>query len=234
LNELGPVFRAEKSHTTRHVTEFTGLDFEQGFIVDHHDVMDTAEGLLVYILKQVKIHCQDLLKTLGKQDRIKVPTEIPRIEMKEAKDWLSKKGIKLAANEDLTPEAEKALAEIVSKKLDSDFVFVTNYPWEKRPFYHMRSEHDKAGTKSFDLIWRGVEISTGAQREHRYDVLKAQAKEKGIKLDEMKDYANIFQYGCPPHGGAGLGLDRIIEQMLELDNIREVILLPRDPERLTP
>lgn len=140
----------------------------------------------------------------------------------------------LKEDDDLDAESEKLLGEIIKTKYNCEFVFVYNYPFAVRPFYHMRPENEPKGTKSFDLIWNGVEVATGAQREHRYEILKAQAKEKGLKLDTMKDYAAIFKYGCPPHGGVGFGLDRITQRLLKLENIKEAILLPRDPERMTP
>ncbi len=230
--ELGAVFRAEKSHTTRHVTEFTGLDLEQGFIESEQEVMDTVDGLMKYLIKRVNEECPKELELLG--IKLTEPKQIPRITMKEAEALLKKEGLKLSEFGDLDSEGEKSLGKIIKEKYDSDFVFVCNYPWSIRPFYHMRPENDAKGTKSFDLIWNGTEIATGAQREHRYEILKKQAKEKGLDLDRMEDYANIFKYGCPAHGGCGLGLDRIIECMLKLDNIREAILLPRDTERLKP
>ncbi|RLI96699.1 MAG: aspartate--tRNA(Asn) ligase, partial [Candidatus Aenigmatarchaeota archaeon] len=230
--EIAPVFRAEKSHTTRHLTEFTGVDFEMGFIKDMHDVMDVNEGLMKHIIGHLLKKCPGELEMFGIKP--KVPGKIPRITMDEAKKMLESGGKKLPADEDLDAEGEKMLGDIIKEKHGEDFVFVYNYPWKKRPFYHMKPEDNPNVTLSFDLIWNGVEIATGAQREHRYDVLKKQAKEKGINLDEMKDYSNIFKYGCPPHGGTGLGLDRLVECLLRLDNIREAILLPRDPERLTP
>tara|TARA_Y100000310_G_scaffold153755_1_gene153242 strand:- start:4472 stop:5770 length:1299 start_codon:yes stop_codon:yes gene_type:complete len=228
--EIGAVYRAEKSHTTRHLTEFTGVDFEMGFIRDENDVMDVIENAMKYIIKFVKKDKVDELKLLGVD--LSVPQKIPRIPMSELKEVLSKKGKKLDFEDDLDSEAEKMIGEYVLKKYGEEFVFVTNYPWKVRPFYHMKPENDENGTRSFDLLWRGVEIATGAQREHRLDVLKSQAKEKGLKVDPI--YAEIFKYGAPPHGGVGFGLDRITQRMLNLENVREAILLPRDPERLVP
>ena len=230
--EIGPVFRAEKSHTTRHLTEFTGLDMEMGFIKDVGEVMDVIEKLFIHTLKHIKEKCKselDLLKI-----EINIPKNIPRISMKEAKKLLEKQGKKLKENDDLDAEAEDLLGKLILKKHNSEFVFVTDYPWEVRPFYHMKPKDNPKGTCSFDLIWNGVEIGTGAQREHKYEILKKQAKEKGINLDEMKSYSEIFKFGCPPHGGIGLGIDRITQRLLKLSNIREAILLPRDPERLEP
>ncbi|MBT3262534.1 aspartate--tRNA(Asn) ligase [Candidatus Woesearchaeota archaeon] len=230
--EIGPVFRAEKSHTTRHLTEFTGLDMEMGFIKDVGDVMDVIEDLFKYTLNYIKENCKSDLELL--EIEVNIPKEIPRISMKEAKDLLKKEGKTLKESDDLDSEAEELLGKLMLKQHNSEFVFVTDYPWEVRPFYHMKPEDNPKGTCSFDLIWNGVEIATGAQREHRYDILKQQADEKGINLDEMKEYSDLFKFGCPPHGGIGLGLDRMVQRLLKLNNVREAILLPRDPERLTP
>ncbi len=228
--EIGPVFRAEKSNTTRHLTEFTGVDFEMGFIKDENDVMDMIEEMLKYIIENVKKDCKNELDIL-KVD-LKIPKKIPRVEMKEIKSMLAKKGKKLKEDDDLDAESEKIVGDYALEKFKEEFIFVTNYPFKKRPFYHMKPEHDKNGTRSFDLLWRGVEVATGAQREHRFEILEKQAKEKGMKLDSI--YAEIFKYGCPPHGGVGFGLDRLTQRMLNLDNVRESLLLTRDPERLTP
>lgn len=229
--EIGPVFRAEKSHTTRHLTEFTGIDMEMGFINDENDVMDVVEEYMKYIIKRIKEKCKKELEIL-KVD-INMPEKIPRLPMGECKKLLSEQGKNLPEDEDFDPESEKLVGKIVKEKYGCDFVFVTHYPWKKRPFYHMLHPSGKT-TRSFDLLFNGVEIATGAQREHRYEILKKQAKEKGLDLDKMEDYSNLFKYGIPPHGGVGLGLDRITQRLLKLDNIREAILLPRDPERLRP
>ena len=163
---------------------------------------------------------------------LKIPKKIPRIPMKELKIMLSKQGKKLSEDDDLDAEAEKMIGEYILKEFGEEFVFVTNYPAKVRPFYHMRPLNDSKGTRSFDLLWRGVEIATGAQREHRLDILKKQAKEKNVKIPQI--YEDIFRYGAIPHGGVGFGLDRMTQRMLNLDNTREAVLLPRDTERLTP
>jgi aspartyl-tRNA synthetase len=230
--EIGPVFRAEKSHTTRHLTEFTGIDFEQGFIESEHDVMDTVEGLARYIAENTKKRCTEQLEILGKE--VMVPRKVPRISLDEAKTMLKEHGKLLPEHEDLDAEAEKLLGKIVREQYGEPMVLVYHYPWAKRPFYHMLCDHTDKCTKSFDLLWNGLEVATGSQREHRLEILKKQAKEKGVNLETMKPYLEIFQYGAPPHGGTGFGLDRIMEAMLQLPNIREAVLLPRDPERLTP
>ena len=205
---------------------------EMGFIKDEHDVMDVVEKYFKYLVENLNKNCKEELKLLNVE--LKFPSKIPRLEYEEIRKLLKAEGKIIADDDDLDAEAEVLLGKIVEKKFKSDFVFALNYPWAKRPFYHMRPEGSKKGTKSFDLIYRGVEIGTGAQREHRLEILEKQAKEKGIDFKQMKFYRDIFRYGVPPHGGIGLGLDRITEQLLNLGNVREAILLPRDPERLTP
>ena len=229
--EIGPVFRAEKSNTLRHLTEFTGVDFEMGFIEDYSDIMDLIETMFVDLIRQLGKEAAEELLLLGVKHAL--PAKIPRITMIEAKKLLAAQGKKYAVDEDLDAEGEHLLGEIVKEKYKSEFVFLTLFPVKVRPFYHMRVE-GKPLTKSFDLLFNGVEVATGAQREHRYEILKAQAREKGIDLDGMKEYAEIFQYGVPPHGGVGFGLDRITQQLLNLDNVREAVLLPRDPVRCAP
>jgi aspartyl-tRNA synthetase len=230
--EIGPIFRAEKSHTTRHLTEFVGLDFEMGFIKDEHDVMDVIEKYFNYLLKRISEECKQELDVLGV--KVTAPGKIPRLTIQEIRTILKEKGKAVPEDEDLDAEAEKMLGDIIKEKYGCEFVFALNYPWKKRPFYHMKPEHDPKGTKSFDLIYNGVEIGTGAQREHRLEILEKQCKEKGIDLEKLSFYKDIFRFGAMPHGGVGLGVDRIIAQMLHLGNTREAILLPRDPDRLTP
>ena len=228
--EIGPVYRAEKSHTTRHLTEFEGIDFEMGFIKDENDVMDLAEKMIKYVLSKVKEERKQELELLS--IKFEVPKKIPRIPIQELKKILTKQGKKLSEEDDLDAEAEKMIGEYIKKEYKEDFVFVTNYPFSKRPFYHMKPEKDPKGTRSFDLIWNGVEIATGAQREHRLDILQKQAKEKGIKIPKI--YEDLFRFGAVPHGGVGLGLDRMTQRLLNLENTKEAVLLPRDTERLTP
>nr|MBA4404788.1 aspartate--tRNA(Asn) ligase [Nanoarchaeum sp.] len=228
--EIGQVYRAEKSNTTRHLTEFTGVDFEMGFIKDENDIMDMIEQMFKYIITNVKKEKEEELKILNVD--LKVPKKIPRISMAELKKVLAKKGKKLKDDDDLDAESEKMIGEYVLEKFGEEFVFVTEYPFARRPFYHMKPENDLKSTRSFDLLWRGVEIATGAQREHRLDILQKQAKEKGVKIPKI--YEDIFRYGAIPHGGVGFGLDRITQRMLNLENIREALLLTRDMDRLTP
>jgi len=228
--EIGAVYRAEKSHTTRHLTEFVGVDFEMGFIKDENDIIDVIEKMFQYIIAKVKEERKEELALLNIE--LHVPKKIPRIPLNEIKKILVKLGKKLGEDDDLDAEAERIFGEYVLKEFGEEFFFATNYPASVRPFYHMRPEGNPKGTRSFDLIFRGVEICTGAQREHRLDILQKQAKEKGIKIPQI--YEDIFRFGAMPHGGVGFGLDRITGRMLNLENTREAVLLPRDVERLTP
>jgi len=222
----GPVFRAELSFTTRHVTEFTGWDVEMAYIDSHVDLMDLEENLLVSGFKKVK---DDL------NVDIEVPVRpFPRITLAEAKEKLAKKGIKSEKDWDFSTEEERELGEIIKEELNHDFVFVTDYPKEARPFYHMRYADNDNLTKSFDLLYRGLEITTGSQREHRLAILEKQAIDKGMNLDELKDYFNFFRYGCPNHGGIGIGPARIVMKMLNLKSVKEACFLPRDVNRITP
>jgi nondiscriminating aspartyl-tRNA synthetase len=222
----GTCFRAEPSFTTRHTTEFTGWDLEISYIDSHHDVMDELEKFLVAGFKQVE---EEL--ALG----IPVPSiPFPRVTMAEAKEKLAKAGIASKADHDVSPEEERELFKIIKEEEGHDFVFLIDWPKEGRPFYHMRYEDKPEITKSFDLLYKGVEVVTGSQREHRYDVLKKQAAELKIPTENLKHYFNFFKYGCPPHGGIGFGPGRLIQFMLDLPSVKEATFLPRDVKRLTP
>lgn len=224
---VGPVFRAEPSFTTRHLTEFTGWDFEIAYINDHHDIMDREEGMIVEGFKELK-------KTFPELD-IEIPkTPFPRIKMTEAKEILKKLGVESGEEHDLSPEEERAMSEYVKKEMNHDFVFITEYHKSKSAFYHMRLEEGSDRSRRADLLYRGIEVTTLAQREHRVDVLEKQAKEKGMDLEPLKDYVNFFRYGCPPHGGGGVGPGRFIMKILDLPNVREATYLPRDVKRLNP
>lgn len=216
--EIGPVFRAEPSFTSRHATEFTGVDVELAWIDGVEDVMDFEERMLVHVLGAVAgRHGLD----------VAVPkTPFARITMARAQRILRDGGWDGPAD-DLNPEGERRLAA----EMDHEFVFVTRYPASARPFYHMR---DGDLTRSYDLLWKGLEITTGAQREHRYEVLAVQAGERGLSPEPMRDYLNCFRYGCPPHGGFGLGLGRLLMVLLGLESLRDATFLFRGPSRLTP
>ncbi|MBQ8430461.1 MAG: aspartate--tRNA(Asn) ligase [Clostridia bacterium] len=231
--ECGPVFRAEKSHSRKHTTEFTGFDLEFSNIESFEDVMKMEEELLTYALKVVKEKYGEQIKEeFGVE--VVVPTlPFPRIKLADLYVELEKRyGYTVEDDEkdDLSTEAEKLCAQFSKEVFGHEFLFVTDFGARKRAFYHMRKDGIPQG---YDLIWKGVEITTGAQREHRYDILKAQAEEKGLDKD-VEFYLQFFKYGCPPHGGFGLGLDRITMNLLELSNIKEAMFLFRGPERITP
>jgi aspartyl-tRNA synthetase len=222
--EIAPVFRAEKHHTYRHVNEYTGMDFEISFIKNLDDVITEVEKLFVYIYNYIQKNAKNELSILGKT--INIPkTPFPRVTMKQAFEMIGQKG------EELSSDQEKLFSAACKKKFNHDFVFLTEFPWSTRPFYHMKSGNI---TFSTDLLCNGLEIATLAQREHRYDILIKQLKEKGMNEKGIEYYLNAFKFGVPPHGGAGLGLDRIVMKMLDLPNVREAVIFPRDPERLTP
>ncbi len=230
--ESGPVFRAEKSNTNKHATEFTGFDLEISYIDSYEDVMKFEEEMLTYALGKLKEKYGEKCKEVfGKE--IIVPT-LPFTRIKLADLYADLKamyGFEVPVEEmnDLTTEAERLCKKYAADKFGHEFLFVTDYPKDKRAFYHMRKDDVPQG---YDLIWNGVEITTGAQREHRYDVLKAQAEEKGLDKD-VKFYLEFFKYGCPPHGGFGLGVDRLTMILTDY-TIKEVEFLFRGPNRITP
>jgi aspartyl-tRNA synthetase len=233
--EIGPVFRAEPSFTSRHATEFTGVDLELAWIDSVEDVMDVEERMLQHVLADVHdSHAEAVEEHFGVS--INVPElPFPRITMAEAITRLRATGWDPEGNkEDLDPEGERALAALVTEETGHEFVFVTRFPASVRPFYHRRPDDDPTVTESFDLLWKGIEITTGAQREHRYDVLDAQAREKGMDLEPLRGYLDCFRYGTPPHGGLGLGLARLLMLALGLPSIREATFLFRGPNRLEP
>jgi aspartyl-tRNA synthetase len=236
--EIGPVFRANPSFTSRHDTEFTSVDVEISWVNSHKDVMAFEEKWLQYILRELSGQFNPKIRKLCNTE-IVVPTlPIPQIPMTEVQEILAKEfGYTTPPDTkkgDLDPQGEKLIAKYVREKMKHEFVFVTDWSKEIRPFYHMRHDANPDLTKSFDLLWKGLEVTTGAQREHRYEVLIKQAQEKGLKLDPIKFYLDIFKYGTPPHGGFGFGLTRMIMQSLNLKNVREATFLYRGPNRLSP
>ncbi len=234
--EIGPVFRADPSFTSRHMTEFTGVDMEMSWVESHEDVMAFLENWLAYTYTKVKEVHDAQIKATFDVDLVVPKVPFPRMKMAEAYEILKSIGYKLPPERkgDLDPGAERALGAYVKEKFDNDYVFVTDWPFTVRPFYHMVHEDNRLLTKSFDLLGKGLEITTGAQREHRYEVLKDQALEKGLTLEPIQNYLNYFRYGCPPHGGFGFGLSRFLMVMLDLPNIREAVYLFRGPNRLQP
>jgi aspartyl-tRNA synthetase len=232
--EVGPVFRANPSFTSRHDTEFTGYDAEISFIESHQDVMEEEQKAIRYVIERLKEKFGKEISAFYGRDLIVPSLPFPQVTMKEAKEILAKLKVPGEKEGDLSPEEERKLCEYIKEKEGHEFVFVTEYPIEVRPFYHMRLENNPKLTKSFDLLWNGLEITTGAQREHRYDVLVTQAKEKGLSLKPIRFYLNFFKYGCPPHGGFGLGPSRMLMKVFNVGNVREVTYLYRGVKRLEP
>jgi aspartyl/asparaginyl-tRNA synthetase len=235
--EIGPVFRANPSNTSRHDTEFTSVDVEISWIASHYDVMAFEERWLQHTLSSVKEkYGQNIKDVFGVE--INVPDiPFPKISMAEAQETLKKIGHVPPSDTkegDLDPQGEKLLHEHVAQTTGHEFLFVIDYPISVRPFYHMRFDDNYEKTKSFDLLWKGLEVTTGAQREHRYEILQKQAIEKGLRLDSIQFYLDFFKYGCPPHGGYGFGLTRMLMTLLNSKNVREVTYLYRGPSRLTP
>ncbi|MCU1546525.1 MAG: aspartate--tRNA(Asn) ligase [Homoserinimonas sp.] len=233
--EIGPAFRADPSFTSRHATEFTSVDAEISWIDSHADVMKLHEDLMVAGFTAVKAkHGEEIQALFGLE--VTVPsTPFPRIPLAEAKRIVAERGYEVPRHDDdMDPEGERQIAAYVKETYGHEFVFLTDYASSIRPFYHMRNAHDAGLTNSYDLIFNGVEISTGAQREHRVDVLIEQAREKGLDPEELDFYLDFFRYGVPPHGGFGMGLSRVLMLMLHLPNLREATYLFRGPTRLTP
>ncbi len=233
--ETGPVFRAEKSYTNKHATEFTGFDLEFSYIDSFEDVMKIEEEMLTYALAQVKEkHGDKIVELYGPEYEVIVPSlPFPRMKLQDVYAELeSRYGYTVPAElkGDLTTEAERMTRQLCKDMFGHEFLFITDYNAAERAFYHIRDE--KGIPQGYDLIWRGVEITTGAQREHRYDVLKAQAEEKGL-AEDVKFYLEFFKYGCPPHGGFGIGIDRLTMLFLGT-SIKEAEFLFRGPNRLTP
>lgn len=231
--EVGPVFRAEKSFTNKHATEFTGFDLEMSYITSFRDVMAIEAELLQAALKRVKEKYSEQIKELFGMETIVPTLPFPEMKLQDVyKELEERYGYTCDESEknDLTTDAERLCAKLSMDKFGHEFLFVTDYGPEKRAFYHMRDEHGMP--LGYDLIWRGTEITTGAQREHRYEQLRKQADEKGLGED-VRFYMDFFRYGCPPHGGFGLGVDRLTMLLLGIP-IKEVMFLFRGPNRITP
>lgn len=230
--ECGPVFRAEKSNTNKHATEFTGFDLEFSYIESFEDVMRLEEEMITYVLGFVKAQYGDKIQQLFGEEVVVPTLPFPRIKLADLYTQLKARGLaeELCEKGDLCTEGERMCKSFTREVYNHEFVFVTDFSPEKRAFYHMRNE--EGIPQGYDLIWKGCEITTGAQREHRYEVLKRQADEKGLGED-VKFYLEFFKYGCPPHGGFGIGLDRMTMILLNIA-IKEVEFLFRGPDRLTP
>lgn len=228
--EIGPAFRAEKFHTSRHVSEFLSLDFEMAWIDSQEDVLKMIENMVVYMVKGVVDNCKQELEILEVKD-LKVP-QLPfkRITYSDGVDILNKQGTKFEWGEDMMDAEEKIIGQEMIKQ-GHEWYFVTRFPSKIKPFYVMM---DGKESHSYDCIYKGMEMASGGQREHRPEQLIKVMKEKGLKPEDFKFYVDAFKYGCPPHGGMGFGIERMIQKMLNLDNIKEAILFPRTPDRLVP
>jgi nondiscriminating aspartyl-tRNA synthetase len=233
--EIGPAFRADPSFTSRHATEFTSVDAELSWIDSHEDVMNLHEELLVAGLTAVKEKHGEAILTHFKVEVTVPERPFPRIPLAEAKEIVKARGYEVPRTDaDMDPEGERQISAYVKEKYGHEFVFLTDYDSSIRPFYHMRHDGNADLTKSYDLIFNGTEISTGAQREHRIEILEAQAIEKGLDPEELAFYLDFFRYGVPPHGGFGMGLNRVLMLLLHQASIREVTYLFRGPTRLQP
>lgn len=228
----GNVYRAEKHSTTRHLNEYTSLDLEMGFIKDHIDVMEMETRALAHIMKELEEKCAHEFTLFGTTIP-KVPEKIPAMKLREAQEIIKKEtGEDCTKEPDLEPAHERFLCEYAKKTWDSDFIFVTHFPISKRPFYTMEDEEDRGYAKGGDLLFRGVEVTTLAQRIHDYDTLVASMKTKGLDPGKFRFYLQAFKYGMPPHGGLGLGLERVTAKLLGLENVKQATLFPRDLNRI--
>lgn len=228
----GIVFRAEKHSTSRHLNEYTSIDMEMGFIKDHTTVMGVETELMRHIAKHLRETCAAEFEFLQAEVPV-VPATIPSLKLREAQELIFKETGKDNREEpDLEPEDERWLCEWAKKEHDSDFIFVTHYPVSKRPMYTFEDPDDVGFTRSFDLLFRGVEITTGGQRRHEYQNLIDGIKMKGLDPDNFTYYLQAFKYGMPPHGGWGMGLERLTAKFLGLANVKEAALFPRDINRI--
>jgi len=229
---IGNVYRAEKHATTRHINEYTSMDAEFGFIKDHMDVIRMENKLMIHIMKKLKEVCSDEFKLL----EAKIPNvleETPTLKLVEAQEILKKEyDADCVGEPDLEPQHERWLCEYAKKEYNSDFIFITHFPVSKRPFYTYEDETDPGYTKGADLLFRGIEITTLAQRIHDYDTLVASMEKKGLDPKQFSFYLQAFKYGIPPHGGFGLGLERLTAKLLGLDSVKEATLFPRDLNRI--
>jgi nondiscriminating aspartyl-tRNA synthetase len=227
-------FRAEKSATSRHLSEYTSLDMEMGFITDHLDIMRVETALMQHLVTYLGEHHKHELSILGIELPL-TPTEelFPHMKLREAQELIKEKtGTDKVGEPDLEPEDERWLCEYSASELGSDFIFITHYPVQKRPFYTLEDAEDPGFTKSFDLLFRGVEITTGGQRVHDIEMLKQKATEKGLDPDKFSFYLQAFKYGIPPHGGWGMGLERLTAKLCGIKNVKEATLFPRDINRI--
>ncbi|MEM2024870.1 MAG: aspartate--tRNA(Asn) ligase [Desulfurococcaceae archaeon] len=231
IYEITPYFRAEKFNTIRHLNELWGIDAEQGFIAGVEDVMNTLENLISYIASYIEARRKEELEILG----VELPKIVPpfkRLKFTEAVDILRAEGVEVSEGEDLSDYAERKLGEILGEKKHYLY-FIVGFPWQATGFYYMR-EDDGVHTRKFDLDFSGLEIASGGQREHRYEKLIEALRDKGLNPSDFDFYLEAFKYGMPPHGGFGLGVERLLMKLLGLENIREAIMFVRDRTRIVP
>lgn len=232
--EIGSTFRAEPHFTTRHVNEYISLDAEMGFIKDFYDVADMLNKILKDVFLMIEKEGKPYLDMYNIKIS-KVPDQIPRVKLSEIRKIVKEKyNYEIPQETDIDPEGERLAGRYAKEKFNSDFIFITHYPWKDKPFYTMPSEENPEETYGFDLIFKGLEIVTGSQRIHTYKQLMENMKKKKIKPDGMEFYLDTFKFAMPPHGGWGMGSERLIQQILELGSIKEAILFPRDVKRLVP
>jgi len=231
--EIGPVFRAEKHNTNRHINEYTSMDMEMGPIMSFFEIMKTEEKILKEIMRTIETLCSYEISIL--EITLPVISEIPILKFSEAKEMVFKEyKIDERKEPDLSPIEEIKICEYIKKNTNSEFVFVTHYPTVKRPFYAKESPNNKEETESFDLLFRGMEVTTGGQRIHEYHELVEKMKFRGMNFDEFAFFSDAHKFGLPPHGGLGLGLERLTQKIIGLDNIKEATMFPRDVTRLFP
>ncbi len=232
--EIGPVFRAEPHFTTRHVNEYVSLDAEFGFIDNFQDVMELLERVIKNTFKMIREEGGDYIELHGVEIP-EIPDQIPSIKLSEIKEIIKKEyDYQIPEGVDIDPEGERLAGRYAKEKFNAEFIFITHYPWEDRPFYTMPSSENPKETCGFDLLYKGLEIATGGQRIHDYNHLISNMKKKEMEPSGLEFYLNVFKYGMPPHGGWGMGSERIIQQMLNLKSIKEAVLFPRDVKRISP
>jgi nondiscriminating aspartyl-tRNA synthetase len=230
--EIGHVYRAEEHNTSRHLNEYVSLDYEIGFIENEHDIMDLEERFISYLFENINSQYSDILEQYNQT--LPIPEKIPRLPVKEACEILDKEYGKKLTTYDLDPEGEKLICDWAKNNYDTELLFLIEYPSSKRPVYTMPIQENPDFSRSFDLVFRGLEITTGGQRIHDYHMLFSAFKKRGLNPEEFDYYIDTFAYGMPPHGGLAIGLERITVQILGLTNIREASIFPRDRNRFVP
>ena len=232
--EIGPVFRAEPHFTTRHVNVYVSFDAEMGFIKNFRDVTTMLNKVIKQVFDHLRENCKDYLE-LYKAEIPEVPEKIPEIKLADLRKLVKEKyDYEIPKNTDIDPEGERLACRWAKEEYGSDFVFITNYFWKDKPFYTMPSDDKQEETEGFDLLFRGTEIATGSQRIHEYEKLIKNMEAKGVKPNGMEFYLDTFKFAMPPHGGWGLGSERIIQLILGLGSVKEAVLFPRDVKRLNP